>query len=285
MKRLYKNNFSKGGRVVLGRESKDSLSPHLYRLLDKSIPLTKEEQLVIAKKLPAQWAREELLMCNLRFIFRMTSSSEFSRLKLGMDDKFMSAVEGFLIGLDKWKPEHNCGVLSYCVWWIRSTIQNRSRETPLIRVPESVDGIRNTRNYLMSRGMTDHDIIEGGDLSQKAVERIKHAESLKISSLDTGSTSRSEDFNFWDVVADENATDPSAGVEQEQMRATVSSAVAGLAEDERVHVKLRYEDGLTYKQIGKALGFSHEQARIVDDRIRTKLSKLPELIRLTHSHQ
>ena len=286
MKRLYNNNFSKGGRVVLGRESKDSLSPHLYKLLDNSIPLTKEEQIDIAKKLPAQWAREKLVKCNLRFIYRMVTSSEFAGLKLDMDDKFMSAVEGFLIGLDRWKADYNCGVLSYCVWWVRATMQNRSRETPFIHIPENVDGVRNTRNYLRDMGMTDNDIIDEGELTKEAIERLEQVDNLKLYSLDSNSTPNTPDgANFWEVVADENAPDPSSGIEQEQRNTIVSSAVASLTEDERKHVKLRYEDGLTYKDIGKILGFSHEQARIVDKRIKKKLSKIPELIRLCTAHQ
>ena len=283
MGKIYSNAFSrKAGAFGFG--AGNNLSQYLYKLLDKSVPLTKEEQLEIAKKLPEQWAREKLVNCNLRFVFRMITSQEFAGLKLDMEDRFMSAVEGFLIGLDKWKADYNCGILSYCVWWMRATMQNRSRDTPTIRIPENVDVIRNTRNYLRNSGLTDDEIVQGGHLTWDGMERIKHVESLRVHSLDAETTHHQANEigygTFCDVIADENAPDPASEAQKGYERKVVSSAIAALTEDERRHVKLRYEDELTYKQIGMAFGCSHEQARIVDYRIRKKLSKFPELKRL-----
>ena len=252
-------------------------SSYLSDIISKSVPLTKEEQVEVSHSLPAQWARDKLVTCNLRFIHKFVNANEFAYIKMDFDDKFMCAVEGLLVGIDKYDPQRDCGVLSYCVWWMRSALQNRALMAPTIRLPECINTHRNTRAYFRELGFSDKDMVENGEMKQDELDRLEHAERLDISSLDSTPHMAENGGNFLDVIPDPKAVDPSRNALRGIIRRMSASSIDCLPEDEREVFRLRYEEGLNYKQIAERMGFSHETARKKDFKSRAKLFRDPEL--------
>ena len=252
-------------------------SQYLSTLLAESAPLTKEEQIEIAKSLPAQWAREKLVTCNLRFVYNFVNASEFSYIKMDFDDKFMCAIEGLLVGIDKYDIKKDCGVLSYCVWWMRASLQNRALLVPTIRIPESIYTHKNTRRYFRELGLTDQDMVREGEIKQSHLRKIERAERLNASSLDASPSYLEDGGSFMEVTPDKTAVDPNRNALRGIIKKMIDTSVSRLPNDEQEVFRLRHEQGLNYKQIAARMGFSHETARKIDFKVRTRLRRDPDL--------
>jgi RNA polymerase primary sigma factor len=252
-------------------------SSYLSGIISKSVPLSKEEQIEISKSLPAQWAREKLVTCNLRFVYKFVIANEFAYIKMDFDDKFMCAVEGLMVGIDKYDIKKDCGVLSYCVWWMRAALQNRALLTPTIRLPECINAHKNTRAYFRRLGLTDKDMVEAGEIKQDELDKLEHAEKLNVSSLNSIPPMSEHGGSYLDVLPDQKAVDPSRNALRGVIKRMIDSSIDCLPEDEQKVFRLRYEEGLNYKQIAERMGFSHETARKKDFKSRAKLCRDPEL--------
>lgn len=78
----------------------------------------------------------------------------------------------------------------------------------------------------------------------------------------------------WDLLSKAlQVSDPDAEgeIQQVENKASLEKMLATLKDNEREVLEKRFFDDLTHKEIGKAMGFSLERARVIESRALSKL--------------
>ncbi len=84
----------------------------------------------------------------------------------------------------------------------------------------------------------------------------------------------------FDAMPDDRAVTPGSAMEEEESRAHLRRALAGLPEEHRTALTLRYLEGLDYRAIERAMGLSNGALRGILGRALGTLRRLPALERI-----
>ena len=249
-------------------------SPLLQSMVDKSRHLSNKEQIALTKLLPDEKALETLVCSNLRFVYSV--AFPLVHLDMSMDDKIMSGVEGLVIGLGKYDPDHKVTVLTYCVHWIRQRIMNYAGLGPMIRLPTNVVL---DMNKVQKVGMeaTEEDILEETGLTPSRISTAKYAKSIEVMSMDKHPQSMvsGRDLNptLAERIKDEGAVDPSDHIVKMSSDEYIRSVIDGLEGRQRHVLELRYDKGFTLQEVGDLWGTSKEYARQVEHKAKNMVRK------------
>lgn len=196
----------------------DELSLNALRQVMLQYPLlseTRERELAIRAYNGDRHAREELILCNLRAAFEIANKWVSDRLAL--EDLIGPAIEGLIIGINKFNPRNGNRVYSFIKLHIEERVQNyseamRSGMVLPHRMCNRLSNVRKARCVLEQEwgySLSDYAIgmMAGDDMNCDALDLESYMRAERFESYDGGSTYDDDDdepLTWEDRIGDSN---------------------------------------------------------------------------------
>lgn len=196
-------------------------------------------------------------------------------------DLVQSGIFGLVDAIEKFEPERGLKFETYAMQRIRGAILDELRSQDW--VPRSIRGrARDVERALerlssqLQRTPTDVELAaELGITLHELRDLYGQLQLTSVMALDELIVSGRGTASLADTLADDRATDPVAGLVDQDNRRQLADAIAQLAERDRVVVTLYYFENLTLAEIGKVLGVTESRVCQLHTRavlrLRTKL--------------
>ncbi len=269
------------GKIPLLKPEEEILLANQIRamvpLLEKE-NLTAEETAIIAK---GKKAKRKMVEANLRLV--VSIAKKYQNRGISLLDLVQEGSLGLMRGVEKFEPERGYKFSTYAYWWIRQAITRaiaeKSRNIRLpIHITESLNKLRKSVRHLnieLGRKPTEEEIAEAMDISINKLRFIRqasyrtHDRSLNVI-LDDNQTELGE------VLPSQSAS-PQDFIKEEEVSDTITHLLETLPERQREIIALRYglNNGkkMSYQEIGKQCGISHERVRQLTNRAMRTLKK------------
>jgi len=154
--------------------------------------------------------------------------------------------------------------------WVPRSVRARARE---------IERANTKLEARLQRAPTDEEMADeleiGVDDFQDAL-LISNSTIVALDELWSASDSSGDSVSLLDTIADSDAPDPQAIVDQGELRDRIADAIAALPEREKLVIALYYYENLTLREIGEVLGVTESRVSQLHTkavlRLRSKLS-------------
>ncbi len=186
---------------------------------------------------------------------------------LEYDDLLSQAMVGLIDAIDRFDPARGIKFETYAYYRIRGAVMDMLRDLDWLprsirrREGELADAFARLEDQ-HRRSPTDEEVAYELGLTVDQLDTLTHEVALQaVQSLDESVGPQSHDAStLADVVADEAACLPEQEVERQSERELLASAIDSLPDSERTVISLYYQEGLTLKDVGAALGVTESRA-------------------------
>ncbi len=216
-----------------------------------------------------QRARARMIESNLRLVVKI--ARRYVNRGLPLLDLIEEGNLGLIHAVEKFDPERGFRFSTYATWWIRQTIERAlMNQTRTIRLPvhvvKEINACMRAARRCSQEGVrepTAEDIAQALDKPLAEVERMLGL-SERMASVDSpinGDPERS----ILDAIPDEHSADPSAEVQDENVRRLLDMWLRRLTPKQRQVVVRRF--GLhnqrvsTLEEVGEEIGVTRERVR------------------------
>jgi RNA polymerase sigma factor for flagellar operon FliA len=138
--------------------------------------------------------------------------------------------------------------------WVPRSVRFKARE---------IEKASSSLEANLKRAPTDREIASFLDMTlpelHDVVTQISFVSVLALDELVSVGADRGESLSVLDTLADVRSTDPTSGIEGQETRLLLASAVNNLSEREKLVVTLYYFEGLTLAEIGEILGVTESR--------------------------
>ena len=182
-------------------------------------------------------------------------------------DLVSNGMFGLMDALDKYDPAREVKFETYAIPRIRGAIIDELRAMDW--VPRSVrfnareiEKATSDLESIHKRAPTEREIAErlGVSLAElpDVINQISFVQVLQLDEILSVGSDRDERVSLIDTLAD-RTSDPTSGVEGQETRTLLATAINALSEREKIVVTLYYFEGLTLAEIGDILGVTESR--------------------------
>ncbi|MBH8571294.1 sigma-70 family RNA polymerase sigma factor [Microvirga sp. STS02] len=261
-------------KQITNRESQ-SLDKYLQEIGKVSL-VSIDEEVELAQRIREgdQMALEKLTKANLRFVVSVSKQYQNQGLTLG--DLINEGNLGLIKAAKRFDETKGFKFISYAVWWIRQSIlQALAEQSRIVRLPLNRVGSLNKISRSFSeleqkfeREPSPDEIAELLELSTSEV-----TDTLKISgrhvSMDAPFV-QGEENRLLDVMENEDAESPDAGLLNDSLRREVQRALSTLTMREADvvthHFGLNGHAARTLEEIGEQFSLTRERVRQIKEK-------------------
>lgn len=250
--------------------------------------LTAKEEIKLSKlvKKDNQEARQKMIRANLRLVINIVK--RYSYLGLPLMDMIEEGNIGLMKAVDKFNPRKGYRFSTYAAWWIKQSVTRAiSEQVKMIRTPAYLNELlirwKKTSERLsqkLRRPATDKEIAKKMRITKRRTEQITSWLSTQTSSLDAP-VGDDESSQISDLVEDQAAEAPSAGINQLMLREQLDNLLEMMSPREREVLDMRFglANGETHTlaEIAQKIGVSRERVRQVEEKALEKLKKFAKL--------
>lgn len=199
---------------------------------------------------------------------------------IGQEDLYSWGVIGLLDAIETYDSTRNTKFESYAISKIRWAILDELRREDWVprRVrmrAQEVERANARLSQRLRRPPTEEEVAEELQISLREYRSfLEHYSRAQVSSLE----SRLEvdgglGAEFQALILDPSARDPQSEAEREEINSQLAAAIEDLKEQERLVATFYFYQGLTLKEIGRALGLTEGR---ISQILRQALTKLRE---------
>lgn len=276
-----------------GNSDRDEGSLKIYLREIAEVPLlTREQEIDLAKRIRKgdAKARVHMIQANLRLVVKI--AHDYANLGLPLQDLISEGNIGLMKAVERFDYRRGVKLSTYAAWWIKQSIKRAlANQSKTIRLPvHVVDKLSRMRRAavkladVLGREPTDEELSEEMGIPRHKISQLKTV-SLRPSSLDAP-VGDDEQSAFGEIVADEEALDPSELLRDKALRKEITDMIEELDEREQAILMARFGlDGdkpLTLEMIGRRFKVTRERIRQVQN---MALNKLRQQMRRQHASE
>lgn len=138
-------------------ETDDSIAKY-FKEVRKSVILTPEEEIVLAKRIKQgdEKAKEELVNANLKFV--VSIAKEYQNQGLPLSDLISEGNYGLIKAANRFDHKRGFRFISYAVWWVKqSIIQSLNENARVVRLPANIINKISKLNKEISKFESDNE--------------------------------------------------------------------------------------------------------------------------------
>lgn len=257
-----------------------------------SMLLTAEEEVNLSRRALSgdEEARKRMIESNLRLVVKI--ANRYRNQGLAQLDLIEEGNLGLMHAVEKFDPERGFRFSTYATWWIRQTIERAlMNQTRTIRLPihiiKEINVYRRAMKELvvtLQREPTVEEIAAHTDSDVKAVSKALRVFE-RTASVDAPYGAEGE-RTLLDSLADENALDPSALLQGEDLSDVLDHWLEMLTEKQRWVIERRFGlhgcDRETLEAVGEGIGVTRERVRQIQVDALKRLRSILEAEGLSH---
>jgi RNA polymerase sigma factor for flagellar operon FliA len=194
------------------------------------------------------------------------------------EDLYSAGVLGLLDAHAKFDRRKGVKFETYAVWRIKGAVLDQLRALDWVsrsmrRKARALDGVTRALDQRLGRAASEEELARELKMKRGDFYRLlDHVRGAVLVSLDEArSCDDQESSTLGDHLADPQAVDMGARLEEEQTRLVLLRTLDLLPEQERLVVALYYYEHLTLKEIGRTLGISESRVSQVHTRAMSRL--------------
>ena len=235
--------------------------------------LTAQEEVELARRIQKgdEAAREHMIRANLRLVIKI--AREYEDYGLPLLDLVNEGNIGLMRAVERFDPDRGAKLSTYAAWWIKQSIKRAlSNQSKSIRLPihivQELARMKKAESRLESelgRPATDVELAGELEADVEDIRRWREAAAVGATSLDAPIGNDPESNRIADVIADESAVMPWAGVSESSNAELMRELVGSLNPREQVILNQRFAleggDPRTLEEIGADFGLTRERIR------------------------
>ena len=246
--------------------------------------LSAKEEIKLSRKIKKGdlQARQKMIRANLRLVVNI--AKRYGHFGLPLMDMIEEGNIGLMKAVDKFNPRKGYRFSTYAAWWIKQSITRAiSEQVKMIRTPAYLNELfirwKKTSERLsqkLKRQPTKKEIAKRMRLSKNQAEQIVSLLATQTSSLDAP-VSDDGATQVVDLIEDEAAKSPDAGITRLMIRENVENLLELMSPREKRVLDMRFGllSGKTHTLAGvaKELGVSRERIRQIEEQALKKLKR------------
>jgi RNA polymerase sigma factor for flagellar operon FliA len=182
---------------------------------------------------------------------------------ISIEDIAGYGVEGLINAIERFSPQRNTRFETYALIRVRGAILDRIRTEDFLprSIRKKIKDIKQATETLkqeLGRMPTTTEIANYLDMEPEKVTQILSEDVVVTSIYDKKGTS-DDSMEVIDTIEDTGKLTPHERMEEENVKSDLQKALQRLPERERTLMVLYYQENMTMKEIGEAMGMSESR--------------------------
>ncbi len=182
---------------------------------------------------------------------------------ISIEDITGYGVEGLINAIERFSPQKNTRFETYALIRIRGAIIDKIRAQDFLprSLRQKIKTIKNAQETLkqeLGRMPTTLEIAKFIDMEPEKVTKIM-SEDLTVTSIYDKKGTSEDSVEIIDTIQDTNKLNPQEQMEEKNVKEDLERALKRLPERERTIMVLYYQENMTLKEIGEAIGMSESR--------------------------